>query len=333
MEYRVARTAATTVTHTFYAPGTETATDPTGTATYVVTSSAGATVASGNCAAGVVGSGQVTVALAGQADLDLLTVAITAAVAGASLTEYDTVEIVGGFFFGIPEGRASDASLADTAKYTTADLEWARAATEWELERICDRAFAQRYAYLELDGTGTSQLLLPGPDPDRSFRDYGGLRSISMAPEVDETFTAFTVAELADVAVASDGTARRASGDIFTAGWSNIRVGYLYGRFRPLPPDLKRAALTRFRTWANVAKSGIPDRTTSFTTADGGTFRIAQAGPYRTGIPDVDAVYTGYSFRDRSGPTGAGGGPMPAGRTYTYNPQVHSLFHANRMRR
>lgn len=327
MEYRVARTAATTIRHTFYSPGTEDLSDPTGTPTYIVTDSAGATVASGNATVVGGGTGQVTVPLAGQADLDLLTVAITATVDGASLTEYDTVEVVGGFFFTIPEGRASDASLADTEKYPTAALEWARAATEWECERICDRAFAQRYAYLELDGTGTSQLVLPGPDPDRSFRDYGGLRSIGMATQVDETFTAFTVAELADVAVASDGTMRRSSGGVFTAGWSNVRVGYLYGRNRPLPPDLKRAALTRFRTWANVAKSGIPDRTTSFTTADGGTFRIAQAGPYRTGIPDVDAIYTGYSFRDRSGPTGAGGGPMPAGRTYTYNPQAHSLFH------
>jgi hypothetical protein len=326
VEYRVARTAATTITHVFYAPGTETLTDPTGTPTYVVTDSAGATVASGNGT--VVGgdSGEVTVALAGQANLDLLTVAITATVSGASVTEYDTVEIVGGFFFTLAEGRASDSTLADTAKYPTSALELARAATEWECEQICDRAFVQRYAYVTLDGTGTSQLILDGPGKDRSFRDFVSLRSVSMADQVDETFTAFTAAELADVAVAQDGTMRRASGDYFTAGWSNVRAGYVYGGSRGLPGDLKLAALIRFRTWCNVFKSGVPDRVTSYTTVDGSTYRIAMESTYRTGIPTVDAIYTRYSFRDRSGPNGAGG-PMPAGRTYTYNPQAYSLFH------
>jgi hypothetical protein len=327
VEYRIARTAATTIRHVFYGPGTEDPADPTGTPTYVVTDSAGATVDSGNATVVGGGTGAVTVALAGQADLDLLTVAITATVSGASITEYDTVEVVGGFFFSIAEGRASDASLADTEEYPTSALEAARAATEWECEQICDRAFVERFAHVTLDGTGTSTLLLRGPDEDRSFRDYVSLSSISMATEVDTTFTAFTAGELADVAVAPDGTMRRASGDVFTAGWSNVRAGYVYGRNRGLPADLRNAALVRFRTWANVFRSGIPDRTTSFTTADGGTFRIAPEGAYRTGIPAVDAAYSRYSFRERSGPAGAGGGPLPAGRTYTYNPQVHSLFH------
>lgn len=327
MEYRVQRTAATTITHVFCAPGTETLTDPTGTPTYVVTNSAGATVASGNGTVVGSGTGAVTVPLAGQATLDLLTVAITATVAGASVTEYDTVEVVGGFFFTLAEGRASDASLADTSDYPTTALEAARAATEWECEQICDRSFVQRFAYVTLDGTGTSTLLLRGPDEDRSFRDYVSLSSVSMATEVDTTFTAFTVGELADIAVAPDGTMRRASGNIFTAGWSNVRAGYVYGRNRGLPADLKNAALIRFRTLANTFRSGIPDRATSFTTVEGGTYRIAQEAAYRTGIPAVDAAYTRYSFRDRSGPSGTGGGPVPAGRTFTYNPQAYSLFH------
>jgi hypothetical protein len=327
VEYRVLRTAATTITHVFYAPGTETLTDPTGTPTYVVTDAAGATVTSGNGTVVGGGTGEVTVALAGQANLDLLTVAITATVAGASLTEYDTVEVVGGFFFGLAEGRASDEQLGDTERYPTWLLERARAATEYECEQICDRAFVQRYAYVTLDGTGTSQLILDGPGEDRSFRDFVSLRSLSMSTEVDGTFTAFTAGELADVAVAQDGTMRRASGDAFTAGWSNVRAGYVYGSSRGLPVDLKLATLTRFRTWCNVFRSGVPDRTTSFSTADGSTFRFAPEAAYRTGIPSVDAAYTRYSFRDRSGPAGAGGGPMPAGRTFTYNPQPYSLFH------
>jgi hypothetical protein len=327
VEYRIARTAATTLRHVFYTPGTETLTDPTGTTTYSVTNTAGTAVASGNATVGTAGSGEVTAVLAGQASLDRLTVAWTATVAGASLTEYDTVEVVGGFLFTLAEGRASDTQLADTAKYPTAVLEAARAATEWELEQICDRSFVQRYAYVTMDGTGTSQLVLRGPDEDRSFRDYVSLSSISMADEVDETFTAFTADELADVAVTPDGTMYRASGDVFTWGRSNVRVGYVYGRTGAIPGDLKLATLTRFRTWCNQFRSGVPDRVTSYTTADGSNFRIAAEAAYRTGIPSVDAAYSRYSFRDRSGPAGAGGGPLPAGRTYTYNPQPYSLFH------
>jgi hypothetical protein len=192
VDYRIARTAALPLTHTFYAPATETPTDPTGTPTYVITSAAGTTVASGN--ATVVGgsTGQVTLTVPGQAAVDLLTVAITATVGGASLTEYDTVEVVGGFLFSIAEGRASDTSLQNTDKYTLQDLEWARAAAEYELERICDRAFVQRYTFQTLDGTGTNSIVLRGPDEDRSFRDFGGLRSISVAPQLDERFVDFT---------------------------------------------------------------------------------------------------------------------------------------------
>lgn len=330
MDYRIARTAAVPLTHTFYAPGTETPTDPTGTPTYTVTSAAGATVASGNATVVGGGTGQVTLTVPGQASVDLLTVAITATVGGASLTEYDTVEVAGGFLFGLAEGRASDASLADQERYPTAALEWARAATEWELEQICDRSFTTRYAFQTLDGTGTSQIVLQGPDEDRSFRDFIRLRSISVAPQLDEAFIDFTAGQLADVAVEQTGTATRASGDVYTWGRQNVRVGYEYGRTLALPRDLKEAAFIRFRTWCNSRRSGVPDRVTSYSTADGSSFRIALPGAYATGIPEVDGVYSRYSFRARTGTQAMGGGPVPAGRTYTYDPQAFSLFHAKR---
>jgi hypothetical protein len=235
--------------------------------------------------------------------------------------------VVGGFFFTLAEARGSDASLADTQKYPTADLIWARDATEAECELICDRSFVPRYARQTLDGTGTSQLLLQGPAEDRSFRDFRTLRSLAVAPQVDETFVDFTVAELADVAVAFDGTTHRASGDIFTGGWRNVVAAYEYGLDAPIPADLKEAALIRYRTWLNMRRSGIPDRVTSYTAVDGGSYRLALPGAYATGIPDVDAAYSRYSRRMRTGTQAMGGGPVPAGRTYSYNPQAYSLFH------
>jgi hypothetical protein len=324
---RILRTAAATLSHTFYAPGTETPTDPTGTPTYAITAADGTSVTSGNATATGGSSGVVTAPLAGQANLGLLTVAWTATVAGASVTEYDTVELVGGFFFTLAEARGSDASLADLERYPTLTLEWARAATEDELELICDRAFVPRFARVVLDGTGSSRIVLRHPDVGRSFRDLRVLRGVSMAEQVDTTFTAFTAAELADIAAAGDGTLRRSSGDVFTGGWSNVAVDYEYGLAGALGEDLKRAALTRFRTWCNIARSGIPDRATSYTTVDGTSYRIALPGAYATGLPDVDAVYSRYSLRMRTGTQAMGGGAVPAGRTYTYDPQPYSLYH------
>lgn len=324
---KILKTAAASLSHTFYAPGTETATDPTGTPTYTVTDASGASVASGNATVVGGGSGRVTAALAGQGQLGLLTVAWTAVVSGASVTEYDTVEVVGAFYFTLAEGRSSDSSLASTEKYTTDDLAWARDATEAEVELICDRSFVTRYARVTLDGTGMSTIVLAGPDENRSLRDLRTLRSIAVAPQVDETFVAFTAAELADVAPQPDGTLHRVSGGVFTGGWRNVVVAYEYGLGAAIPQDLKEAMLIRFRTWANVRRSGIPDRVTSFTAADGGSYRLALPGAYATGIPDVDAVYSRYSRRARTGTQAMGGGAVPAGRTYTYNPQAYSLFH------
>lgn len=324
---KILRTAAATLSHVFYTPGTETATDPTGTPTYAVVDAAGGAVTSGNATVIGGGTGQVTAALAGQAQLGRLTVTWTGTVAGASLTETEVVDVVGGFFFTLAEARNSDVSLADTQKYTTDALAWARDATEAECELICDRSFVPRYVRQTLDGTGTSSLVLQGPGEDRSFRDFRTLRSLAVAPQVDETFVAFSTAELADVAVEFDGTMHRASGDIFTGGWRNVQAAYEYGLDAPIPADLKEAALIRFRTWLNLRRSGIPDRVTSYTAVDGGSYRLALPGAYATGIPDVDAVYSRYSRRMRSGTQAMGGGPVPAGRTYSYNPQAYSLFH------
>jgi hypothetical protein len=71
-----------------------------------------------------------------------------------------------------------------------------------------------------------------------------------------------------------------------------------------------------------MRRSGIPDRVTSYTAVDGGSYRLALPGAYATGIPDVDAVYSRYSRRMRTGTQAMGGGAVPAGRTYTYNPQA-----------
>jgi hypothetical protein len=305
-------------------------TDPTGTPTYAIVDASGTAVSSGNATVVGGGSGQVTAPLAGVAAVAHLEVTWTATVAGATVIERDQVEIVGGFFFDLAAARDSDESLEDTAEYTTADLAAKRVEVERECELICDRAFVPRYARVVLDGSGTSDLILRHPDGDRSVCDIRAIRSISVAPELDETFVAFDADELADVAIRPDGvTLRRAGGGIFTWGSANVVVEYEYGLDAP-PPDLVDATLTRLRSRLNRRRTGIPERASSFTNSAGDTYRLTLPGAYTTGIPDVDAEYTRYSRRYRTGTTAQGGGARPASRTLTYTPQYYSLFHGRR---
>jgi hypothetical protein len=324
---RIPLNRAETLSHTWYVD--ETATDPTGTPTCTVTDANGDTVDSDDAAIVGSGTGRTTFALAAQSVLKRGRIAWTATVAGGSVTEYDYFEIVGGFFFGLAEGRASDSSLSNTTTYPTADLKTKRVEVEQECETICDRSFVPRYDRVTLDGSGTSTLILRMSDPNRSVADVRTIRSIKVAPAVDETFVTFSVAELAATTLTSDGQLYRTDGAIFTAGVDNVIVEFEYGLDLP-PGDLVQASLARFRSRLNLNKSGIPDRASSYTAPEGGTYRIAMPGPFLTGLPEVDAVYGRYSRRSTG--TGSSARTVPASRSLTYNPQAYSMFHGRRSR-
>lgn len=317
---RIAKSSAGTLAAMFLLD--ETPVDSTTTVTYAVVDATGASVASGNATHS--GTGLYTFVLPAQSALAALTVTWSATIGGSATTQVTHAEIVGGFFFSLAEGRASDDSLEDTALYPVADLVAARLRVEAECERICDRAFVPRYDRVILDGTGTDQLLLSLSAPDRSIADVRTIRSVKMANTLDSPFVAFTGAQLAALTTSADGTLIRTSGDIFTEGRANVIVEFEYGLDQP-PADLVPATLTRFRTQLNFNKSGIPDRASSFTMTDGGTFRLDMPGPFKTGVPLVDAVYAGYSRRSTG--TGATGIAVPASRTLTYTPQRGSMFH------
>lgn len=312
---RVAKTQAATLTHTFYLDETET--DATGNVVVTVADANGDTVSTGNATHAGAGTGRYSYVLPGQADVAELTVSWAATVSGTAVVEQDLVSIVGRHLFTLAEGRASDTSLADEAKYTTDDLRTARDEVEDELEAITLRAWTTRYRRVVLDGTGHPDLIL-------GDLDITAIRAASMAPRLDETFVALTSGQLAALSVLPDGTLRRADDLVWTYGNDNIVVEYEYGA-TSVPADLKKAALLRFRTRLNLNKSGIPDRALSFTSADGGNFRLSTPGAYQTGQPEVDAVYWRYSRR-----ASGSGKARPASRTLDYNPQAYSLFHGGR---
>jgi hypothetical protein len=315
---RVLNAWPATLSHVF-ASG-ETPIDPTGTPTCVITDANGDAVESPT--ASVVGddSGRVTATMSPRPELALLTVTWTATVSGTSITEVDYVEIVGGYFFILSEGRAADASLADVAKYPEADLLAARMDVEVECERICDRAFVPRYRREVLHGTGTTDLIL-------SYGDVRTIRRASIASRTGGTFVDLSTTQLAALASTDDRVLRRTDGNAWTEGLENIVVEYEYGWDAP-PSDLVFAAKTRLRSRLNLNRSGIPDRASSYTVEDGGTYRLSMPGAYQTGIPDVDAAYERWSARARTG-TGGTGAAVPASRTLQFQPQRYSLFHGS----
>ncbi|GAA4626619.1 hypothetical protein GCM10023196_035590 [Actinoallomurus vinaceus] len=320
MKTRVMRTSASVLTHRFEVG--ETATDSTTAVTVTVTDPSGATVASGTATHGATGT--YTYALPPQAALTVLAVAWSATIGGAAVVETDTVEVVGGFMFTLSEGRNSDASLADRDKYPTADLDAKRLEVEEECERICDRSFVPRYARVTVDGSGSADLVLPHPDPDRTAAHVRTIRSVSMAQRSGGVPVAFTSAELAALVVRGDSLVSRSDGLFWAEGYGNVVVEYEYGLDGPAL-ELKRAAMGRLRSLLNANKTGIPDRASSFTAGDGGTYRLDMPGAWKTGLPAVDAVYARYSRR--SGAGAAGGRPIPASRTLDYDPQRNSLMH------
>jgi hypothetical protein len=285
-------------------------------------------VQSGNASAGAPGSGITTFSLSGQAALKDCTATWSATLAGTAVTETDQIQVVGGFLFGLAEGRASDTSLSDDSDYTPAELVRARLEVEESLEQICDQAFVPRYRRIVLDGTGRTDLPLPGAeDVVRSgfvLRGVRTIRRISVAPRVDETFVDLTAGQLAAVTVTPDGDLRRTDGNIFTEGNRNVIVEVEHGCDAP-PVDLKWAGMQHLRVRLNLNRTAVPDRVLSYTQDGGGTYRIAQAAAYSVGIPEIDAVYDRYSRRKAG--TGADGKPFPSSRPLVFTPQRGNLFH------
>lgn len=269
---RVLRTAQVVVSHTFQVD--ETPTDATGSVTYTVNRLDGTVVASGTAGhPGPPGVYQATVPA--QASVDVLTLSWTGTVGGAAVTATDTVEVVGGFLFGLAEARAMPPAL-DATRYPTATLARKRIAVEQEAEEICGQAFVPRFARAVVDGTGASSVRLP-------HVGVRALRAVSVSG---------SVVSLSGLYFTASGVL---SGRSWTYGSRNVVVEYEHGWDQP-PEDLKDAAMLRLRSRLSMGDSGVPQRALSFSVADGGVYRLSTPSAKRTGIPDVDGVYERYSI-------------------------------------
>lgn len=307
------------------APGTLTVTladqdgspvDAVGAFTVGVTQADGTVVLAAGTATAHPGLGQYTAALTAPqtAALNLLTATWTDA--GNARTVTTKHEIVGGYAFSLADARGSnDGLLADVVKYPNATILATRQEVEEEAERICAVAFVPRYNRVALDGLATTEIILP-------HNRVRTVRSIRIFPVTGgANFTAFTAAQLAGLTIDDDGMIHRTDFGFFDEGRGNVVVEYEHGWDQP-PADVKHAQLYRLRSRLNFDKTGVNDRATSFTAENGQTYQLSTADAYRTGIPEVDAAYERYSYRDRGNM-----GIRPASRPLNLDPQRYSIYH------
>lgn len=251
--------------------------DPGATVTVGATRFDGTEVIAPGTATTGTGSAVRSVALAGGVvtDTDLLTVTWTA----GAVTATTSVEVAGGYYFTITDARATDESLANEPKFPTPLLVEMRQVVEEEFETICGVAFVPRFTVEDVR-----------PSDGVAALSFAQLREVvSITQVTDGTSEAVTDLDLFD-GVSGPGL----RGPFDRCGY--YRIAYRHGYDRP-PADVKNAAIVRLLDRATTFRRGIPDRATSFSVTDGGTYRLDQAGPLRTGIPDVDATLARWHRR------------------------------------
>jgi hypothetical protein len=269
---RVLRTAKATLSRTFYLD--EEAASAAGAVGVSVTRLDGTAVESGT-ATGPDAEGGYSYTFGGRDVVDELIVTWTLTLGGdAIVLDQDRIEVVGGFYFGLAEGRAIDPALTSTTKFPTITLIERRNEAEDECERICGQAFVPRFARESLTGYGQHWIALKWPM-------VRAIRSVSIGSY------AFTLAEVAALTV-------RETGLTFGASWPigrRIVIEYEHGNDRP-PIDIVRGAKLRFKSLALEGRSALPDRAERVVTqTETGTIQYASPTPDRTGIPAVDAIY------------------------------------------
>lgn len=279
------RGAAATITATFTDQDGEPA-NASGTVTVRVQNAAGTDVLAAGSSTTTGSTGEYRRALTAvqTADLDVLTATWTDG--GDASTTVTVHEIAGAVYFTAAEARAADKAI--DAKWTQAEVIAARRDVEDEFESICGVAFVPRYARARCSGRGTRQILLPDPKPRR-------LRSVWVYTDAT-TYTALTNAELAACHLDESGRITRTDGNWFPDGLENIVVEYEHGWDRP-PAEIRRYAIKRLRQVLTESTSAVPSRATSFQVGDSGVFRLATAGKYTTGDPDIDGALARWSMR------------------------------------
>ena len=284
MLFRALVTTRLIVSHTFVVDGV--VIDAAGAVTGTVKRLDGTAVPGSPITASHGTTGKYSVDLPASALLDTWTLDWAGSVAGSDVIVRDYVEHVGGFLFDIGAAREAHKSQANpwnTGRYSNDLLVAKRIAVEQEAEAIAHAAFVPRFARFALDGTGTDEIVTP----DMNLR---AVRGIKVAERYGQPYGDLSVGELAAVAPLESGVLARDDGSVWPLGRRNVIVEYEYGKDYT-PPEVTDASVMRLRYMVSATRTSIPDRAISYTLAEGGVYRMAQAGKRSTGSPDIDAAY------------------------------------------
>ena len=260
--------------------------DP-GTVTIGVTKADGTVVVASGTATTGTSTAPRAYSLAAVSTLEMLTASWTSSTHGVQTTH---VEVVERYYFSVAAARAwKTGGMNDATTYTDAQIKAGRSEVEQEFERFC-WAFVPRFVRHELMATGRSSALVV---PDQKLRSLRSVKEIATDGSTSYTWTA---ADIAATSVATSGILTRLDGAVWSAG--KIVVEYEHGFDSP-PPDVLDAAIARLRYRINAQRSAVPDRASSFTSGDGGTYSllVPGRGSSLTAQPEVDVVLNDPRYR------------------------------------
>lgn len=241
--------------------------------TVTVTRADGTALATAQAATnGADGSWTYALTASQAATLDVLTATWSASSVVRATTYH---EIVGGFLFSLAEARAADRAFAEN-RFRDERILATRAEVDAEFTDICGVSFVPRYTVEKFSGNNGCALVL--------------------APEsrtVRRVVIDGTAQDLASFTVSPAGILTTTTG-LFPYGHQNIEVHYEHG-YQVVPDPIRAIAIRRALERLTAERSAIPDRATSFSVAEGGTYRLDTAGARKTGNPDIDAVLARYN--------------------------------------
>jgi hypothetical protein len=194
-------------------------------------------------------------------------------------------EVVGSFIFSLPDLRAMDTALADTAVYTVAKINKLRAEIENEFEAYCNQSFIRRGFRFFLDGTNNRFI-------HTTRYPLTQVISASVQTTRSSTAVALSAQELSDLATYADGWIERTDWNFWIWGWQNVELLVRYG-WEQTPEDIRQAALlyAKARFLGLQTRSDL-DRAQRWSTAD---LTVERADHSPTGYPDVDKVLAQYA--------------------------------------
>lgn len=294
-----------TITATYLVGETPTAA---GAVTVTITNDRGTTLATGSATSAGVGVYSFTLTPTHTAAVDILTATWVSGTLGTITT---TVEVVGGFYFGLDKLRAMP-DLDNPVRYPTERLIARRDWITGLIEREVRTSFVERYHH-ESRPVGTLQFADPYnpylPKPVASNQPVGILWTTDQFP-ISVVDIAFDGVSLDSTTLATMHTAY-GRGEIYSGTWSTalwaltryarvVDIRYTAAYTTRVPSDVHEAALVaaRHKLLNTEGESAIPSRATSITNEYG---NITMATPGKngsiTGIPEVDEVIEAWKAK------------------------------------